>query len=161
MKKIIFSLFLLGNLAFCDNDNTYHGVIVDEGQKGEIFGQLGVIDGTEAFGDPYVTRNTSGGCIKKAADCGQFFNNAVNTWSQRTESELDQLEKRWKETNKALDAVVDIARELPIAHSQILNAEADKLNKLKEINANLEKAVNIEETTAHININNSKASLSQ
>ena len=68
VKKIIFPLFLLGNLAFCDNDNTYHGVIVDEGQKGEIFGQLGVIDGTEAFGDPYVTRNTSGGCIKKAAD---------------------------------------------------------------------------------------------
>ena len=73
----------------------------------------------------------------------EFMNN-MQTWTERTSTNLAQLHSRWELTNERLDRIIQIAKELPIAQRNALVMEETKLLKLKELSFNLQKAFDLQ-----------------
>ena len=141
MKKILFLCFCV----FCfAEESQYHGAVVDQqnqSRDGNVFGQLPQ-DGMQAMQDASQWAQVF--CPASSADCSMEFMNNMQTWTERTSTNLAQLHSRWELTNERLDRIIQIAKELPIAQRNALVMEETKLLKLKELSFNLQKAFDLQ-----------------
>ena len=107
-------------------------------QDGQIFGdETG--DGEKLWRGP---TNTT--CPDSSADCTSNFMQKMQEITENANTELTELNNQWEQTNKALDRVINITKELPIIQTRALALEEAKLTKLKETQFNLQKALKLD-----------------
>lgn len=137
MKKLIF--LMISSLCFAE----FNGEVVDNRsntqykQDGEIFGD-DTTDGSK------VWQSTGGPICSMQADCTSNFMQKMQEITENANTELTELNNQWEQTNQALDRVLNITKELPIAQNKALALEEAKLMKLKETQFNLQKALKLD-----------------
>lgn len=143
MKKIGI-LFICCVLGFAEFDGSVVDNQTDETRNGKVWGEI-PSDGLETFNEPLLAPyQRTGGCNDSPGECSMYIMQGVEQWAQDTIESLEKIDTQWLETNKKLNGIIDITKELAIAQRNALAQEEAKLLKLQEINHNLEKALKLD-----------------